>query len=785
VVGAGGQLKLNSGNDTTLAGAQAQGRTVVAEVGGNLTLESKQNTTYSRGQDAGLSIGSSRVGINGGNRNQRRRWTDDPTSLIGTESVTVNVNSDTRLTGALLAQINEDGTDGGNLALNTRNLTYKDLVDTDNSSNWSAGFSTGMRWSTPPKQKKDGAKTRQEKADTQPKKGKDFPNSSTTSLQASLNGYVRGQLTRATLGQGSLSLRERAGVRGDLTSLNRNIDTFQTVTANRNTGGLNVDVTVDHRMGSKEGWKLIKNDFVVTAQHGREMAQSVKDVVSQKQLGTLDYFRQVKDYATERETLALHSQNEALHKKLTGEKGASGNRKGLQETSDVLTKAHGLNETATVWLYDGVQTPDDTPVNSPNDFNMETANAGYYEKDRDIFINVNGKDIDMTNSATQIGAVVHENARHQYAQEGRNYDIDTETYLASQRRKLAESVWSYNTNLNGYGTTNSSLNRDGWLNTNRASTTVTAGSGKIRPLDSRDIKPLQSIGIFGGNQAQASGNESPKDSNALHVYGDSIEAYLAKKREWLTRVGTDELKQFAANLPIVLTDKAKQEKIIEHKGRIEAALNRQYGIILNEGVVAINNYVKNRDGNARTKIYSAGQPEKVTDSIVKDYKKDELIILYGHSAGGGDVQDVAQNLKEKGINNIITIQVDSVEPFGDDASIPSNVKSAINIYQKQSGDINDFRIREKDNIDIYLNRGKENISGYLIRGEDNISADDPKKTSIINKEVTHTLEGPARQKYPNNPITPHRDIDNDPKVQQYIIKQVEKPIAEAVKLESK
>ena len=482
----------------------------------NLTLESRQNTTSAAGQDAGLSFGSSRVGINGGNRNQRRRWTDDPTTLIGTESVKVNVNSDTQLTGALLAQINEDGTDGGNLALNTRNLTFKDLVDTDNSSNWSAGFSTGMRWSTPPKQKKGSAKTKQNESDTKPKKDKDFPNSSTTSIQASLNGYVRGQLTRATLGQGNLSVQGD----GDLTGLNRDIDTFQTVTANRNTGGLNVDVTVDHRMFSKKGRDLIKNDFVVTALHGREMAQSVKDVVSQKQLGALDYFRQVKDYATEREALALLSKDEELHKKLTGEQKASGNQEGLQQTSDALSKAHGLDETAIVSLYDGAQTPDDTPVTGPNDFNKETANAGYYENNRDLFINVNGQEIDMTDSTSQIGAVVHENARHQYAQEGRGYDGDTETYLASQRRKLATSVWAYNTDLNGYSTTSSSLDRQGWLNTNRNSTTVIAGNNKIGPLDSRDIKPFcgPSAQCYGGNFAQRFRNTYQENLGSTGAY---------------------------------------------------------------------------------------------------------------------------------------------------------------------------------------------------------------------------------------------------------------------------
>ncbi|EPE3045436.1 hemagglutinin repeat-containing protein, partial [Edwardsiella ictaluri] len=41
-VSAGNTLTLNSGNDTTLKGAQVQGENVVANVGNNLTLRSEQ-----------------------------------------------------------------------------------------------------------------------------------------------------------------------------------------------------------------------------------------------------------------------------------------------------------------------------------------------------------------------------------------------------------------------------------------------------------------------------------------------------------------------------------------------------------------------------------------------------------------------------------------------------------------------------------------------------------------------------------------------------------------------
>ncbi|MEE8482206.1 MAG: hemagglutinin repeat-containing protein, partial [Acidiferrobacterales bacterium] len=305
VINAGDQLKFQSGNDTTLAGAQAQGRTVVANVGGNLTLESKQNTSNAAGQDAGLSIGSSRVGINGGSRNQRRRWTDDPTTLIGTESVSINVKENTQLTGALLAQINENGTDGGNLSLRTKSLTYKDLIDTDTSTDWSAGFSTGLRWKTPSKQDKEANKTKQGKTDTKPKqqesdqnndsKKSDLPNTGTTSLQASFNGYVRGQSTRATLGQGNITFSADGEFIPE--GLNRDIESSQVVTANRTTGGLNVDVTIDHRMFSKAGRNAIREDFKRTQILGEtflDLAQSGVSLFGDREEGRSSFNQHLK-----------------------------------------------------------------------------------------------------------------------------------------------------------------------------------------------------------------------------------------------------------------------------------------------------------------------------------------------------------------------------------------------------------------------------------------------------------------------------------------------------------
>ena len=503
VVGAGDQLKLQSGNDTTLAGAQVQGRTVIADIGGNLTLESKQNTTNAAGQDAGLSIGSSRVGINGGNRSQRRRWTNDPTTLIGTESVNVNVEENTHLTGALLAQINTNGHDGGTLRLKTRRLTYRDLIDTDTSSDWSAGFSTGMRWDTPPKQKKGETKTKQDRENTKTRdgktmkaseKGKDFPNSGTTSFQASLNGYVRGQSTRATLGQGIVSVGGGAEIPA---GLNQDIDAYQVVTANRNTGGLDVDVTIDHRMLSKKGWKLIGKDFYDTYRHAKDIKEGIGQVVGDKTMSFKDYGRLVGDKQRQREATAQLVHNASARAGLNMATASAGDiRKALQVYIDTTAEGRELAKVAEVFVYDG----------DPDVIGRDTAGAKYSKNyslggfDRESGnIGINAWKLNVTNTDDKVYTIAHE-GYHMVAQDY-GYNKETENRLADSFGKSGRDVWNAYSWLGGYSTNvgSSNYNQSDWLKENRTSnyssvakySTLRQGNEWVQGIDSSNVLPAE------------------------------------------------------------------------------------------------------------------------------------------------------------------------------------------------------------------------------------------------------------------------------------------------------
>jgi len=165
-------------------------------------------------------------------------------------------------------------------------------------------------------------------------------------------------------------------------------------------------------------------------------------------------------------------------------------------------------------------------------------------------------------------------------------------------------------------------------------------------------------------------------------------------------------------------------------------------------LVSLPREVKSLDPETKVKIYDSSQPEAVVESIMKDYEQGEQIILQGHSAGGGDVQDVAEELNDRGVGNVITVQIDSIEPFGDDASIPANVTKAVNVYQKESKTGN----ATVDYIDSDAMNGEDKVHQGLFNN----------KTEVINKEIKN-VTGPS-QGLVNSP---HRNIDDEPVVQKF------------------
>ncbi|WP_174233655.1 hemagglutinin repeat-containing protein, partial [Kiloniella sp. EL199] len=154
---AGNDVTLKSGDDTTLKGAQVQaGGSIDADVGGDLTVASVQDTNRidgnSKGGSLGLSIGLDGSGdtssdtpaaggtaVNGslsyGNEKGRKAWVEEQSALIAKGNVDVTVGGHTQLDGAVIASTE------GDVALDTETFDYSDIQDHDNYKNVNGSIS--------------------------------------------------------------------------------------------------------------------------------------------------------------------------------------------------------------------------------------------------------------------------------------------------------------------------------------------------------------------------------------------------------------------------------------------------------------------------------------------------------------------------------------------------------------------------------------------------------------------------------------------------------------------
>ena len=115
------------------------------------------------------------------------------------------------------------------------------------------------------------------------------------------------------------------------------------------------------------------------------------------------------------------------------------------------------------------------------------------------------------------------------------------------------------------------------------------------------------------------------------------------------------------------------------------------------------------------------------------------IILYGQSYGGAAAVYLARELRKRKIPVLLTVQVDSIGK--NDEVIPSNVKRAVNLYQRDPGSIwgqQSIRPEDASRTQILLNMRHY----YILRDVD--MSDYPK--------VTRGIMSPSHWKMDNDPI---------------------------------
>ena len=132
---AGNTVRLQSGGDTTLKGAIVAGKTVQADIGGNLSIESLQDTSVYASKQA--SIGGSLTvgaGVSGSVSASSSKSSGNYASVIdqsalqaGDGGFAVNVKGNTDLKGAVIASTDRAVEEGRNAFSTGGALTLSDI----------------------------------------------------------------------------------------------------------------------------------------------------------------------------------------------------------------------------------------------------------------------------------------------------------------------------------------------------------------------------------------------------------------------------------------------------------------------------------------------------------------------------------------------------------------------------------------------------------------------------------------------------------------------------------
>ncbi|WP_182912034.1 hemagglutinin repeat-containing protein [Sphingomonas cavernae] len=225
-VSAGKTLAIRSDGDTTLKGAVAEGRDVIADVGGNFTIESVQDVASRNNSSLGISAGISfspkpgqsafgaNAGLSLGDGKGNSAVVAEQSALIAREgSADIDVAGTTTLKGSLIAAIDEAGRDSGQLSLETGRLDVGNIADRATSRDASIGVSASVN---------------------DPFKG-GWKGANTPVIDGSYASSIFKQETRGTIGQGEVTIGNPASSTS-LDTINRDIAQSQVVTRDSQSG---------------------------------------------------------------------------------------------------------------------------------------------------------------------------------------------------------------------------------------------------------------------------------------------------------------------------------------------------------------------------------------------------------------------------------------------------------------------------------------------------------------------------------------------------------------------
>ncbi|MEN3931785.1 hemagglutinin repeat-containing protein [Microvirga sp. W0021] len=243
---AGNTVNIISGNDTTIAGGVIYGDNVYLDIGNNLTVQSRQDTGHSEGSSMNVG-GSATIGWGGaisgngksgggsfgfGGSESEVAWVTEQSGIYSSNKMDIYVENHTQLDGSVIAS----GT--GDLTLDTGTLGFTTIKDYDRGSAFD--MTVGVSASNGEQQvnkypwmpnNPNTAAQQQEQASRDDKGSP--PNAW---AGGSIEEHDREQDTNATVGEGTIIIRNGEKQEQDVAALNRDLDKAQVVTKDESRG---------------------------------------------------------------------------------------------------------------------------------------------------------------------------------------------------------------------------------------------------------------------------------------------------------------------------------------------------------------------------------------------------------------------------------------------------------------------------------------------------------------------------------------------------------------------
>jgi adhesin HecA-like repeat protein len=430
-----GTIYYNVNGDINAEGYNALAKHIDATgVTGNINLVTLQDVVNSSGSGSNWGVGAGKGGDISGSFGSSSNsmdglWSNSVSSLIGTESVSLNANN-LHLTGSIIANIDEDGVDRGNLTINVNKLTWTDLENT-NSSN-SSGFNVSLSSNV-----NNGG--------------------GNTTLGLTGIGSEKEGMTYSTIGSGNITVNDGT----DISGLNRNVDNVQVVTKDQITGALDMNLSVDNRVFTESGRENIKKDFENLPENVKHIAEAIAtdNIVS----------RSIKNAATDSNTSIVgavldyvnvdHSETEIqADKLLTAQANGATNLppEEVQALLQALADIAGANGGFMGELY-------------ISNVNGNVIGMAYQDKDGiDRFINIDLANVDLAKPNKLINAIYHETTNFE------RHSANDRT--AENMGDTAEAIWR----LKNYGNANTNtMNGDQWLAKNAGSSVLLDGNSNF------------------------------------------------------------------------------------------------------------------------------------------------------------------------------------------------------------------------------------------------------------------------------------------------------------------